>query len=103
MQRQFNHFQQRTPASGGDYKFRTSIEVLDGTNAEATEYWVLEGCFFTNVDYSDGDYAATDPVQVIMTIRYDNATQYEGDAEPFNSASFPTSAGAAEASGTVVG
>ena len=38
-----------------------------------------------------------------MTIRYDNATQYEGDAEPFNSASFPTSAGAAEASGTVVG
>ena len=103
LQRQFNHFQQRTPASGADYKFRTSIEVLDGSSAEATEYWVLEGCFFTNVDYSDGDYAATDPVQIIMTIRYDNATQYEGDAEPFNATSFPTAAGSVSDSDGLVG
>ena len=30
--------------------------------------------FLQNVDYSDGDYAVSEPVQVIMTIRYDNAT-----------------------------
>ena len=93
LQRQFNHFQQRTPASGSDYKFRTSIEVLDGTNADAVEWWVCEGCFIQGVDYSDGDYTATDPVQITMTIRFDNATQYDAQGA-FNDPSFPTAAGA---------
>ena len=102
LQRQFNHFQQRTPASAGDYKFRTTIEVLDGSNAEATEYWVLEGCFLTNVDYSDGDYSATDPVQIIMTIRYDNATQYDGEGS-FVDPSFPTASGTVADTGGILG
>ena len=86
LQRQFNHFQQTTPSAGSDYKFQTAIEVLDGTSTEATEYWVLEGCFLTNVDYSDQDYSATDPVQIIMTIKYDNATQYDTDSSPLSPA-----------------
>jgi hypothetical protein len=79
VQRQLNHFQQSAPASGSDYKFDCQIEVLDGVNAGASEVWFLEGCFLTQVDYSDSDYAASDPVQVIMTIRYDNAVHFEGD------------------------
>src|SRR6056300_978400 len=79
VQRQVNHFQQSTPASGGDYKFDTQIEILDGVNAGASEVWFLEGCFLTNVDYSESDYSANDPVQVIMTVRYDNAIHFEGD------------------------
>jgi len=79
VQRQLNHFQQSTPASGSDYKFDTQIEILDGVNAGASEVWFLEGCFLTTVDYSDSDYSANDPVQVIMTIRYDNAIHFEGD------------------------
>jgi hypothetical protein len=79
VQRQLNHFQQSTPASGSDYKFDTQIEILDGVNAGASEVWFLEGCFLTNVDYSDSDYSANDPVQVIMTVRYDNAIHFEGD------------------------
>jgi len=86
LQRQFNHFQQTTPAAGSDYKFQTAIEVLDGTSTEATEYWVLEGCFLTNVDYSEQDYSATDPVQIVMTIKYDNATQYDTDSSPLSPA-----------------
>jgi len=78
VQRQLNHFQQSTPAAGSDYKFDMQIEVLDGTNAGASEVWFLEGCFLTNVDYSDSDYSANDPVQITMQIRYDNATHYEG-------------------------
>jgi hypothetical protein len=79
VQRQLNHFQQTTPAAGSDYKFDMQIEVLDGTNAGASEVWFLEGCFLTNVDYSDSDYSANDPVQITMTVRYDNATHYQGD------------------------
>lgn len=79
VQKQVNHFQQTTPAAGSDYKFDMQIEILDGVNAGASEVWFLEGCFLTNVDYSDSDYSANDPVQITMQVRYDNATHYEGD------------------------
>jgi len=79
IQRQLNHFQQTTPAAGSDYKFDMQIEVLDGVNAGSTEVWFLEGCFLQNVDYSDGDYSVNEQVTVTMTIRYDNATHFEGD------------------------
>lgn len=79
IQKQLNHFQQTTAAAGNDYKFDMQIEILDGVNAGASEVWFLEGCFLTNVDYSETDYTATDPVTVTMQVRYDNATHYQGD------------------------
>lgn len=79
IQRQLNHFQQTTPAAGSDYKFDMQIEVLDGVNEGATEVWFLEGCFLTNVDYSETDYSANDAVTITMQVRYDNATHYQGD------------------------
>lgn len=105
VQKQVNHFQQSTPAAGADYKFDMQIEILDGVNAGASEVWFLEGCFLTNVDYSDSDYSANDPVQITMQVRFDNATHYEGDNDingrvsggnPFPSsvATNPTSTGA---------
>ena len=50
IQRQFNHFEQTTAVSGGDYKFDAVIQVLDGTNAEPTEQWELEGCMLQEVN-----------------------------------------------------
>jgi len=79
VQRQVNHFQQTTAAAGSDYKFDMQIEVLDGVNAGASEVWFLDGCFLTNVDYSDADYSANDPVQITLQVRFDNATHYQGD------------------------
>lgn len=79
IQKQLNHFQQTTAAAGNDYKFDMQIEVLDGVNAGASEVWFLEGCFLTNVDYSDSDYSANDPVTITLQVRYDNATHYQGD------------------------
>tara|TARA_Y100000592_G_scaffold92594_1_gene154534 strand:+ start:362 stop:964 length:603 start_codon:yes stop_codon:yes gene_type:complete len=76
VQKQMNHFEQTGPISGGQYKFTSKIEILDGTNDAELEQWNLEGCFLQNVDYSDGDYAVSEPVQVIMTMRYDNATHF---------------------------
>lgn len=81
VQRQLNHFQQTTPAAGNDYKFDMQIEILDGNAAGATEVWFLEGCWFTNVDYSDSDYSANDPVTIAMQVRFDNATHYSGSED----------------------
>ena len=68
-----NHFEQTSAVSGARYKFGTKIEILDGTSDTELEQWDLEGCFLQNVDYSDGDYAVSEPVQVILTLKYDNA------------------------------
>lgn len=73
VQRQINHYQQTTPAAANQFKFNVEMEVLDGTSAESTEKWELEGCFIQNVTYGDNDYAATDQQQIVLTIRYDNA------------------------------
>jgi hypothetical protein len=73
VQKQMNHFEQTSAISGSRYKFGTKIEILDGTNNTELEQWDLEGCFLQNVDYSDGDYAVSEPVQVILTVKYDNA------------------------------
>lgn len=79
VQRQVNHFQQTTPAVASDYKFDMHVEVLDGTNQGATEVWYLEGCFIREADYADGDYSGNDPVEITLSLRYDNATHYQGD------------------------
>jgi hypothetical protein len=79
VQRQLNHFQQTTPAAGSDYKFDMQIEVLDGQNAGASEVWFLEGCFLQNVNYGDHNYDGSEIQNITLTIRYDNATHFEGD------------------------
>jgi len=79
-QRQINHFQQTTTASAADFKFDMQIEVLDGGNAGASEVWFLEGCFLTDVTYGDHDYTTSTDVQKIdLTVRFDNATHFQGD------------------------
>jgi hypothetical protein len=79
VQRQLNHFQQTTPAAGNDYKFDMQLEVLDGTNAGASEVWFLEGCYLQNVAYDGNDYSVSEPLMITMTVRFDNATHYQGD------------------------
>ena len=78
LQKQLNHFEQTSPAAGINYKFTTFIEQMDGGNDAVLDQWVLEGCFLTNVDYSDNDYATGEVVQISMTVRYDNATHSDG-------------------------
>ena len=76
--KQLNHFEQKSPIAGSDYKFDMTVEILDGQTADATEYWSLEGCFITQTDYSESDYSASDPVQISLTIRFDNAIHVAG-------------------------
>jgi len=59
---------------GSLYKFVTVLDMLDGRE-QVIEKWTLEGCWFQVVDYGDLDYAASEAVQTILTIRYDHPRQ----------------------------
>ena len=79
LQKQFDFFEQSSAASGIDYKFTTRIEILDGGNGANTpnilETYELYGCFVQNANYGEVAYANNEPVQVTLSIRYDNAIQ----------------------------
>lgn len=82
LQKQFDFMEQSSASSGIDYKFLTRFEVLDGGNGanEATvlETFELYGCYLSNTDYADANYATNEPMTVALTIRYDNAIQTPG-------------------------
>lgn len=77
VQKQFDFFEQSSAASSGDYKFITRLEMLDGGNGNNTpivlEAWEMYGCFLSQVDYGGMDYASNDPMEIALTISFDNA------------------------------
>ena len=79
VQKQFDFMEQSSAASGIDYKFITRFELLDGGNGANTpnvlETWELYGCFISNVNYNDLDYASQEPAQISLSVRFDNAVQ----------------------------
>jgi len=79
LQKQMDFLEMASAASGIDYKFLTKLEVLDGGNGAATpvvlETWELYGCYLQGADYQQLSYAENGPVQINLTIRYDNANQ----------------------------
>jgi len=62
---------------GANYKYITYLDLLDG-NEQVIEKWTVEGCWIQNIDYTDLDYSASDPVQFTITQRYDHARQLIG-------------------------
>lgn len=76
LQKQMDHRQQLsasgTNLAGLSYKFSTQIQTLDGNSATPIETFFLEGCFIQNVDYGQQDYSSSEPVQITLTLRYDN-------------------------------
>ena len=79
LQKQFDFYEQASAASGIDYKFVTRIEILDGGNGinepNILETFELYGCYVDSANYNSLNYATNDPVNVTLSIRYDNAIQ----------------------------
>jgi hypothetical protein len=84
IQKQFDFLQQASAISGIDYKFITRCEITDGGNGTAApailETWELYGCFLDQVNYGEINYGSSDPVQIALTIRFDNAVQTPVDS-----------------------
>ena len=79
LQKQMDFLEMASAASGIDYKFTTRYEVLDGGNGAAEpivlETWELYGCYLSQADYGTSNYAESKPMQIGLTIVYDNANQ----------------------------
>jgi hypothetical protein len=79
LQKQFDFYEQSSAASGIDYKFTTVIEILDGGNGANTpnvlETFELLGCFVQNANYNGLNYTENTPVNITLSIRFDNAIQ----------------------------
>jgi len=81
LQKQFDFYEQSGAASGIDYKFMMRVEILDGGNGAYTpavlEAFEFHGCFLKVATYQGGDYTSNDPMDIAMTITYDNAVQVD--------------------------
>lgn len=78
VQKQMNHFEQTSAVAGINYKFTMEIHSMDGTDNDQLESWVLDGCWITGAQYDGGDYSSGEQQTVVLTIRFDNATQVAG-------------------------
>jgi hypothetical protein len=82
IQKQFDFAEQSSAASGIDYKFGLTFEMLDGGNganaASTLETWELYGCFIQEVNWGEMNYATSEPATVALTIKFDNAEQTAG-------------------------
>ena len=80
---QVDHFEQSSAQAGSQYKFSTIIETLDGTSNASSgttvlDKWNLSGCFVQNMQWGESNYATSEPVQLTMTVRFDNAEHLVG-------------------------
>lgn len=79
LQKQFDFMEQSSASFGIDYKFTTQLDILDGGNGaiepQVLETWYMYGCFITNVNYNDMNYATNEPATIAMQYRFDNAEQ----------------------------
>ena len=89
LQKQFDFYEQASAAAGAEYKFLTRIEMLDGGNgdnqnwtANVLETWELYGCYLQTVNYNELAYAESTPMEIALTIEYDNAMQVGPTGEP---------------------
>lgn len=87
LQKQFDFFEQSGAASGIDYKFTMRVELLDGGNGANTptvlESFEFLGCYLKGATYQQADYAnSTEPLDIALTIAYDNALQYGAGGAP---------------------
>lgn len=83
LQKQMDFRQQLSPSgegiAGQNYKFGAKIQTLDGNSATPIEMFLLEGCYLSNVAYGQQDYSSSEPVQISLTLKYDNCIITEQD------------------------
>lgn len=90
MRKEFNYYSQESRTSASQYKFDVYIQLLDGSNSDAStnvfqgtlNTWVLQSCFITDSNFGDLDYSSSDPQNVSVTIQPDGVFLLGPDGEP---------------------
>ena len=100
LNKQVDHADQQSAKAGSSYKFETIIETLDGANGttkpETFDKWQLQGCFISNIQYGDLNYADSSMVQVTLTIRYDHAEHTVNSVDLLSGADMKDGSGATQ-------
>jgi hypothetical protein len=85
IQKQFDFQEQASAAAGNDYKFKLTIQMLDGARGVSTpnilEAWELYGCYLADINYGELNYGENNAMQITLSIRYDNAVQAPLDGD----------------------
>lgn len=86
-QKQFDFFEQSSAAAAGDYKFKMTIQMLDGGNAgnftstNVLETWECYGCYIVSTNFNALQYAdAGTGMTIDLSIQPDNCIQLVGGA-----------------------
>jgi len=81
LERQLDHASQAGATSGQGYKFGLRIENLDGGNGGEVvlDGWHLGGAYIQNVNYGENNYSSSDPLNITIAIKYDNANHIVTD------------------------
>lgn len=81
-QKQFDFFEQSSAAAAGSYKFKMTIDVLDGgnsgnfhTESSILESWECYGCYIVSTTYGGLDYKSADAMTIDVSIQPDNCVQ----------------------------
>lgn len=75
--KEFDHADQVSRTSAGEYKFDMLIESLDGTNSGDTtgrlSAWLCQSCMMVDLKFGEGlDYSSSDFRTITITIQPDN-------------------------------
>jgi len=75
LQKQVDHTNQASATSGFGYKFGIVITNLDGGNGteQPLDSWEVVGAYIQNVQYGENNYSTSDPLNITLAIKFDNA------------------------------
>lgn len=79
--KQVNLYNQESVPAAGMAKFQMKIEQLDGSNRSygsgsepvILSTWHLTGCWLTNVDWGNLNYSDSNPNNITLSVKFDNA------------------------------
>lgn len=82
IQKQYDLRDGRYALSSGATKFTILIETLDGQNEiRSIDTWKLNGCFISDIDYGENNYAASDVSTISMSIEYDDINDHFSESD----------------------
>lgn len=68
--------------AGEDYKFKTEVEVLDGSysGTGVLETWTMQGCWIKELQYAEVKYETSEALRIEVTFSIDHAfVSYHGN------------------------
>jgi hypothetical protein len=60
---------------GAIYKFAIRQDMYGGDNSTILESWIMEGCWFQQVDWENLDYSTSEQVRITCVVRFDQARE----------------------------